>query len=103
MKTTISSLTAQVRLSRRCLLRRTKSSSRQGQIELYTHHPFLPRLVRDLNRLGLRTCAAYLIESQFMEDKYKFFRCAFPSSSILSVCHTNPQRRAVCDVSDGQP
>ncbi|KAH9951761.1 GPN-loop GTPase [Amylocystis lapponica] len=33
-----------------------------GQIELYTHHPFLPTLVRNLNRLGLRTCAAYLID-----------------------------------------
>jgi hypothetical protein len=45
-----------------------------GQIELYTHHPFLPSLVKHLNRLGLRVCALYLIESQFMEDKYKFFR-----------------------------
>lgn len=45
-----------------------------GQIELYTHHPFLPTLVRQLQRLGLRVCATYLIESQFMEDKYKFFR-----------------------------
>lgn len=44
-----------------------------GQIELYTHHPFLPTLVRHLQRMGLRTCATYLIESQFMEDKYKFF------------------------------
>lgn len=48
-----------------------------GQIELYTHHPFLPTLVRHLNRMGIRTCATYLIESQFMEDKYKFFRCVF--------------------------
>ena len=45
-----------------------------GQIELYTHHPFLPTLVRNLSRMGIRTCATYLIESQFMEDKYKFFR-----------------------------
>ena len=45
-----------------------------GQIELYTHHPFLPTLVKHLNRQGIRTCAAYLLESQFMEDKYKFFR-----------------------------
>ena len=45
-----------------------------GQIELYTHHPFLPTLVHNLQRMGLRTCATYLIESQFMEDKYKFFR-----------------------------
>jgi hypothetical protein len=45
-----------------------------GQIELYTHHPFIPKLAQELSRLGLRTCATYLIESQFMEDKYKFFR-----------------------------
>jgi hypothetical protein len=47
-----------------------------GQIELYTHHPFLPALVKNLQRLGIRTCAVYLIDSQFMEDKYKFFRLA---------------------------
>lgn len=52
--------------------------SRTGQIELYTHHPFLPTLVKNLQRLGIRTCAVYLIESQFMEDKYKFFRFVFP-------------------------
>ena len=45
-----------------------------GQIELYTHHPFFPRLVSELSRLGLRTCAVYLLDSQFVEDKYKFFR-----------------------------
>lgn len=46
-----------------------------GQIELYTHHPFLPTLVKNLQRLNIRVCATYLIESQFMEDRYKFFRC----------------------------
>lgn len=46
-----------------------------GQIELYTHHPFLPTLVQNLSRMGIRTCAVYLLESQFMEDRYKFFRC----------------------------
>ena len=45
-----------------------------GQIELYTHHPFLPTLVRNLQRLGIRTSAVYLLDAQFMEDKYKFFR-----------------------------
>ena len=50
------------------------SDGQIGQIELYTHHPFLPTLVKHLNRQGIRTCAAYLLESQFMEDKYKFFR-----------------------------
>lgn len=55
-----------------------------GQIELYTHHPFLPILARNLQRMGIRTCAVYLIDSQFMEDRYKFFRCA--SLSLLSLC-----------------
>jgi len=50
---------------------------RLGQIELYTHHPFLPTLVQNLQRLNIRVCATYLIESQFMEDRYKFFRFAF--------------------------
>ena len=51
-----------------------------GQIELYTHHPFLPSLVKNLQRMGIRTSAVYLLESQFMEDRYKFFRFAVSSS-----------------------
>lgn len=66
------------------------ANSISGQIELYTHHPFLPTLVKQLSRLGLRVCATYLIESQFMEDKYKFFRyvlsSAFPCLSGAEVC-----------------
>ncbi|GJE84677.1 ATP/GTP-binding protein [Phanerochaete sordida] len=54
-----------------------------GQIELYTHHPFLPTLVRQLQRMGLRTCATYLIESQFMEDKYKFFSGVLSAMSAM--------------------
>jgi hypothetical protein len=54
-----------------------------GQIELYTHHPFLPTLVRNLQRLGMRTSAVYLLESQFMEDKYKFFRFVIHLISLL--------------------
>ena len=54
-----------------------------GQIELYTHHPFLPTLVRNLQRLGMRTSAVYLLESQFMEDKYKFFRCVMKISILI--------------------
>jgi len=54
-----------------------------GQIELYTHHPFLPTLVRNLNRMGIRTCALYLIESQFMEDKYKFFSGVLSAMSAM--------------------
>lgn len=59
-----------------------------GQIELYTHHPFLPTLVRNLSRMGIRTCATYLIESQFMEDKYKFFRFASKAFLFWSLALT---------------
>ena len=65
----------------RILLMRNWNSFFIGQIELYTHHPFFPSLVANLNRLGVRTCAVYLIESQFMEDKYKFFR-----SAVITYC-----------------
>ncbi|KAK0191021.1 GPN-loop GTPase [Armillaria mellea] len=54
-----------------------------GQIELYTHHPFLPALVKNLGRMGIRTCAVYLIESQFMEDKYKFFSGVLSAMSAM--------------------
>ncbi|KAF8639447.1 hypothetical protein AX16_010302 [Volvariella volvacea WC 439] len=54
-----------------------------GQIELYTHHPFLPTLVRNLQRMGIRTCATYLIESQFMEDRYKFFSGVLSAMSAM--------------------
>ncbi|KAI0254266.1 ATP-binding protein Fet5 [Lactifluus subvellereus] len=54
-----------------------------GQIELYTHHPFLPTLVRNLQRLGMRTSAVYLLESQFMEDKYKFFSGVLSAMSAM--------------------
>jgi GPN-loop GTPase len=50
----------------------------KGQIELYTHHSFLPTLVRNLSRMGIRTSAVYLLDSQFMEDRYKFFRYLSP-------------------------
>ncbi|EKM80352.1 hypothetical protein AGABI1DRAFT_113547 [Agaricus bisporus var. burnettii JB137-S8] len=54
-----------------------------GQIELYTHHPFLPTLVKNLQRLSIRTCAVYLIDSQFMEDKYKFFSGVLSAMSAM--------------------
>ncbi|KIL70124.1 hypothetical protein M378DRAFT_67698 [Amanita muscaria Koide BX008] len=54
-----------------------------GQIELYTHHPFLPTLVRHLQNLGVRVCAVYLVESQFMEDKYKFFSGVLSAMSAM--------------------
>jgi GPN-loop GTPase len=55
-------------------IHRLTPGRRTGQIELYTHHPFLRTLVRNLSQMGIRTSAVYLIDSQFMEDRYKFFR-----------------------------
>lgn len=55
----------------------------QGQIELYSHHPFLPTLVRNLARMGIRVSGAYLIESQFMEDRYKFFSGVLSAMSAM--------------------
>jgi len=54
-----------------------------GQIELYTHHPFLPTLVQNLSRMGIRTSAVYLLESQFMEDRYKFFSGVLSAMSAM--------------------
>ncbi|THH12342.1 hypothetical protein EW145_g53 [Phellinidium pouzarii] len=54
-----------------------------GQIELYTHHRFFPTLISNLNRLGLRSCAVYLLESQFMEDRYKFFSGVMSAMSAM--------------------
>lgn len=84
LKTTTCLLIAQVKKSILILFDLILSYS-AGQIELYTHHPFLPTLVQNLSRLGIRTCAVYLIESQFMEDRYKFFRCAEHPSSLIAA------------------
>jgi GTPase SAR1 family protein len=42
-----------------------------GQIELYTHIPILPALVKHLTRSGsldISLCAAYLLEATFVVD-----------------------------------
>jgi len=54
-----------------------------GQIELYTHYPILPMLVSHFQRLNMRLSAVYLIESQFMEDKYKFFSGVLSAMSAM--------------------
>ena len=60
----------------------TTATIAPGQIELYTHHPLLPAFVTHLSRIGFRTCGVYMLESQFMEDRYKFFRSAHLSSAV---------------------
>lgn len=66
-----------------------------GQIELYTHIPIIPTLVRFLTRPGaldVRLCAAYLIESTFVLDRAKFFAGTLSAMSamlMLEVPHLN--------------
>ncbi len=55
-----------------------------GQIELYTHVPLLPRLTNYLSiHLNFRTSAVYLIDSQFMQDKSKFFAGVMSAMSCM--------------------
>lgn len=66
-----------------------------GQIELYTHIPILPSLVRHLTRTGalnINLCATYLLESTFVIDRAKFFAGTLSAMSamiMLEVPHVN--------------
>ena len=66
-----------------------------GQIELYTHVPILPTLVRFLTQPGaldVRLCAAYLLEATFVVDRAKFFAGSLSAMSAmmqLEVPHLN--------------
>ncbi|KAI1379385.1 GPN-loop GTPase [Hypoxylon crocopeplum] len=66
-----------------------------GQIELYTHVPILPALVRFLTRSGsldIRLCAAYLLEATFVVDRAKFFSGTLSAMSamiMLEIPHLN--------------
>lgn len=66
-----------------------------GQIELYTHVPILPTLVKFLTQPGaldIRLCAAYLLEGTFVVDRAKFFAGSLSAMSammLLEVPHLN--------------
>ncbi|KAF2012085.1 hypothetical protein BU24DRAFT_425923 [Aaosphaeria arxii CBS 175.79] len=65
-----------------------------GQIELYTHVPILPDLVKHLMRgsLNINMCAAYLLESTFVIDRPKFFAGTLSAMSamlMLEMPHVN--------------
>ena len=66
-----------------------------GQIELYTHVPVVPALVRHLTRdggLDVRLCATYLLEAPFVADRAKFFAGTLSAMSamlMLEVPHLN--------------
>lgn len=66
-----------------------------GQIELYTHIPIVPALVKHLTRFGalnVNLCAAYLLESTFVVDRAKYFAGTLSAMSamiMLEVPHVN--------------
>ena len=66
-----------------------------GQIELYTHIPIVPTLVKHLTRTGalnVNLCATYLLESTFVVDRAKFFAGTLSAMSamiMLEVPHVN--------------
>jgi len=66
-----------------------------GQIELYTHIPILPRLVKFLSQPGaldIRLCATYLLESTFVIDRAKYFAGSLSAMSamiMLEIPHLN--------------
>ena len=66
-----------------------------GQIELYTHIPVVPTLVKHLTRTGalnVNLCAAYLLESTFVVDRAKFFAGTLSAMSamiMLEIPHVN--------------
>ncbi|CAI4035153.1 hypothetical protein SMKI_12G2980 [Saccharomyces mikatae IFO 1815] len=64
-----------------------------GQIELYTHIPVLPNIVRHLTQqLNFNLCATYLLEAPFVIDSSKFFSGALSAMSamiLLELPHIN--------------
>lgn len=63
-----------------------------GQIELYTHFPIMRRICECLQRLNFRICGVYLLESQFIVDKSKYFAGVLSATSAmisLEIPHIN--------------
>ena len=66
-----------------------------GQIELYTHIPVVPQLVKTLTTagsLGINLCATYLLESTSALDTARFFAGTLSAMSamlMLEIPHVN--------------
>ncbi|KAE8623908.1 hypothetical protein XENTR_v10005774 [Xenopus tropicalis] len=54
-----------------------------GQVELYTHHPALPDVLRRLGAWGLRLCAVHLVDSHYCTDPAKFISVLCTSLSTM--------------------
>lgn len=60
-----------------------------GQIELYTHIPVLPTIVRHLQKqLNMSLCVVYLLEAPFVTDRAKFFSGALSAMSAMMLLET---------------
>ena len=79
-----------------------------GQIELYSHVPTMARIVAELQRLGFKIAAVYLLDSQFVADVAKFISGALcclsamtalelPHVNVLSKCDLLPSRKFLDD------
>ncbi|CAJ0917710.1 unnamed protein product [Ranitomeya imitator] len=54
-----------------------------GQVELSTHHPALPTILRQLQSWGLRLCAVHLVDSHYCTDPAKFISVLCTSLSTM--------------------
>jgi GPN-loop GTPase len=63
-----------------------------GQIELYTHFTIMRRLTEALSKWGFNIAGVYCLESQFVEDKSKYFSGVLSAMSAminLEIAHVN--------------
>lgn len=60
-----------------------------GQIELYTHIPVLPTIVKHLQQqLNMSLCVVYLMEAPFVTDRSKFFSGTLSAMSAMMLLET---------------
>ncbi|KAI9497022.1 GPN-loop GTPase [Zychaea mexicana] len=63
-----------------------------GQIELYTHFPIMRRVCEALRQWNMNICGVYCLESQFIEDKAKYFSGVLSAMSAMvnmEISHVN--------------
>ncbi|KAI8143969.1 GPN-loop GTPase [Fennellomyces sp. T-0311] len=63
-----------------------------GQIELYTHFPIMRRVCEALSQWNMSICGVYCLESQFIEDKTKYFSGVLSAMSAMvnmEIPHVN--------------
>eukprot|EP00823_Brevimastigomonas_motovehiculus_P009276 TRINITY_DN8945_c0_g1_i1.p1 TRINITY_DN8945_c0_g1~~TRINITY_DN8945_c0_g1_i1.p1 ORF type:complete len:291 (-),score=45.23 TRINITY_DN8945_c0_g1_i1:152-1024(-) len=82
-----------------------------GQIELYSHLPAMRMLVSNLQKLGYRVCAVYLLDSVSITDASRFIsgilmclsamvRLELPHINVLSKCDLLEDKKQISDFLD---